>query len=176
MIAAPWPTTPALGPLAPPSEQEAVSSYAELRDHALTLSWAAVALGKQVAQLEGLVRSGALLAVPGPWSMRQMSQPGYFVPAWQFAPGARELQPGLEALLSEAAAAGWTSLDLHRFMTAPDGTAGTTPARLLREEGVAPVLALMRSDGAMPSLAAHRRRRPQARLHPPRLRPHAGVG
>ena len=139
---------PHLGPLPPPSEDELVAAYAELRDHALTLPWAAVALGVQPARLEALTRAGELLAIPGPWPMRQAHQSGlgYFLPAWQFAAGARAPHHELPALLAAADARDWTSLDLHRFMTTPLSPDGPSPAELLRRGEVPRVLALARGE------------------------------
>jgi hypothetical protein len=144
MIAAPAPGAPAtVGPLPSPDEQELAAAYPELRDHALTISWAAELLGLPAAQLAALAPAGEVLAIPGPWPMRQahVGGLGYFLPAWQFA--ARRPHPELPALLRTAAAAGWTSLELDRFMTAPNGPARTTPAQLLQESGAAPVLELL---------------------------------
>jgi hypothetical protein len=88
VIAPPTTATPRLGPLAAPSEKDADAAYPGLRDTALTLPWAAVALGVDVTRLEALARAGELLVVPGPWSMRQAHRSGlgYFLPAWQLGP------------------------------------------------------------------------------------------
>src|SRR5665213_2597572 len=83
VIAPPATATPRLGPLEAPSEEDADAAYPGLRGTALTLPWAAVALGVGVARLEALARVGELLVVPGPGSMRQAHRSGlgYFVPA-----------------------------------------------------------------------------------------------
>jgi hypothetical protein len=137
---------PQPGPLAAPSEDELVAAYRELRDQALTVPWAAVALGLEPARLEALARAGELLVVPGPWPMRQAhaSGLGYFLPAWQLAAGGHVPHEALPALFAAAAERGWTSLDLHRFMTTPLTPAGPSPAELLRQGAVARVVALAR--------------------------------
>ena len=137
---------PSLGPLQAPAEQELAAAYPALQGQALTLSWAAVALGCQVARLEALARAGELLVIPGPWRMRQAGGSGYFVPAWQLVSGGRGPNPELPALLAAAASAGWSSLELHRFMTAPLRAGGTAPAKLLRAGAAAEVVALIRED------------------------------
>jgi hypothetical protein len=146
MISAPTAGAPdAVGPLEAPDEQELAAAYPELRDHAMTISWAAEVLGMPAAQLEELTRSGRLLVIPGPWPMRQAygSGLGYFLPAWQFTPGLHRPHGEIPALLEAAAAAGWTSLELDRFMTTPLEPTHRLPAQLLQEEGAAPVLALI---------------------------------
>ncbi len=156
MITAPYPIAPQLGPLAAPSEEEVAAAYPELRDHALTLAWTAEVLGRQAAQLLGLARAGELLLVPGPWAMRQADDPGYFVPAWQLPRGGRGPHPSMPPLL----AAGWTSLELHRFMTTPLDADGTTPAALLRAGDTARVSSLIRDEpaaGPVPQPAKPRR-------------------
>ena len=143
VVIEPPPTSapPALGPLSAPSESEAAAAYPGLRNESLALARAAEALGRQPAQLLMLAREGRLLLVPGPWPMRQADHPGYFVPAWQLQPGARGPYPELPALLAAAAARGWTSLELHRFMTSPlDGVA---PAAVLRAGDADRVAALI---------------------------------
>lgn len=176
MTAAPTPDAPeALGPLRAPTEEELEAADAELRDHALTLSWAANRLDIQPGRLAALVRTGEVLAVPGPWRVRQAhGRLGAYVPAWQLAPGPR---PETLALIRAAADVGWTSLRLQRFMTTPVAATGETPARLLDEAGVEPVLALIRGEQlTRPEPAPqHRRerrllrrphtRRPSGRLH-----------
>lgn len=148
MIAPPATATPRLGPLEAPNEDEIVAAYPMLRHEALTLSWAAVALGIDVARLEALARAGELLVVPGPWSMRQAHRSGlgYFVPAWQLDPDGRGPHQALPELLTAATAASWTSLDLHRFMTTTLVPDRTSPAQLLRDGAAARVVALIRGD------------------------------
>lgn len=163
---------PALGPLPAPSEDEAAGAYAELRNEALTLAWAAEALGTQAAQLLMLARAGELLLVPGPWPMRQASSPGYFVPAWQLLPGSRRPHRELPTLLAAAAEAGWTSLELHRFMITPLGQGGLTPAALLRSTGAAQVAALIR--GESPAATAPQPPKTSQRRHPLRALHRAG--
>lgn len=148
MITAPYPIASQLGPLAAPSEEEVAAAYPELRDHALTLAWTAEVLGRQTAQLLVLARAGELLLVPGPWPMRQADYPGYFVPAWQLLRGGRGPHPSLPTVLAAAAAAGWTSLELHRFMTTPLESDAATPAALLRAGDTARVTALIRDEPA----------------------------
>lgn len=147
MITAPYPIAPPLGPLPAPSEEELVGAYPELRDHALTLPWAAEALGLQPARLIALARSGELVVVPGPWPMRQAHAGGlgYLLPAWQLA-GGRLAHPAVSALIAAAARRGWTSLELHRFMTAPPADGEPAPADLLHAGKVERVLALVRGD------------------------------
>ncbi len=135
---------PAVGPLSAPSEDEAAAAYPELHTEALTLAWAAEALGRQVAQLLLLARAGELLLVPGPWPMRQADYPGYFVPAWQLQPGSSGPYPELPDLLAAAVARGWTSLELHRFMTSP--LDGITPAALLHAGDADQAAALIRDE------------------------------
>lgn len=150
MIAAPYPVVEAAGPLAPPNEQELAAAWPALADDAPTLSWAAVSLGRQPAALEALARAGELVVIPGPWRLRQGYGVGLgcVVPTWQLAGG--RIHPDVPALVQAAATAGWTSLDLHRFMTAPAGADGETPARLLRgPDGGERVLVLVR--GVEPS-------------------------
>lgn len=155
---------PAVGPLTAPSEDEAAAAYPGLRNHALTLAWAAEALGRQAAQLLALARAGELVLVPGPWPMRQADYPGYFVPAWQLQPGAGGPYPELPALLATAAERGWTSLDLHRFMTTP--LDGTTPAALLRAGEADQVMALIRGEPVFAPVPppTKRRHRPHPRI------------
>lgn len=143
MTTAPTPAAPgALGPLQAADEEALAAAYPELRERSLTLGWAADRLGLQPARLAALVRSGGVLTVPGPWCVRQAhGRLGALVPAWQFAAGMR-LRPGLPALVAAAAAAGWTSLQLDRFMTTR-ASGGRTPAELLAESGPEPVLALI---------------------------------
>jgi hypothetical protein len=144
MIEAPSLDPPRVGRLTAPHEEELAAAYGDLREEALTVPWAAVALGIGAGRVEALVRAGELLAIPGPWPMRKAhgSGLGYFLPAWQFAHGG--LHPRLPAVLEAAAAAGWTSLDLHRFMLTPVHPGGSTPARLLREGEAERVVALIR--------------------------------
>lgn len=179
MIAAPWPAAPVPGPLAAPDEAEIASAYPELRDEASTLAWTAVSLGVQPGRLEALARAGALVVIPEPWPRRQADGGGlgYLVPAWQLAAGARTLRPGIRALVEAAARAGWTPLRLHRFMTTPAGPDGRTPARLLADAGVGPVLALLRGEpvAVPPQARRSSRRLPRIRLRPLRLRAHAGT-
>lgn len=148
MITAPYPIVPRLGPLAAPSEDELAAAYPELRDQALTLPWAAERLAIEPARLQALARAGELLVVPGPWPMRQAhaSGLGFFVPAWQLAPGGRAPNEALPALLEAAAGRGWTSLDLHRFMTRPLGDGDITPAELFKAGLTELVLALARGE------------------------------
>ena len=155
---------PSLGPLTAPSETDAAAAYPGLRNQALTLAWAAEALGRQAAQLLALARAGELVLIPGPWPMRQADYPGYFVPAWQLQPGARGPYPELAALLAEAAQRGWTSLDLHHFMTTP--LDGTTPAALLRTGNVDQVTALIRGEliGTPVAPSTKARHRPHRRI------------
>ena len=164
MIAPPTTATPRLGPLEAPSEEDADAAYPGLCDTALTLSWAAVALGVDVARLEALARAGELLVVPGPWSMRQAHRSGlgYFAPAWQLAPDGRGPHQALPELLAAATAASWTSLDLHRFMTTTLVPDRTSPAQLLRAGAAARVVALIRGapepGSAAPTPDPRRRR------------------
>jgi hypothetical protein len=165
---------PSLGPLTAPSETDAAAAYPGLRNQALTLAWAAEALGRQAAQLLALARVGELVLIPGPWPMRQADYPGYFVPAWQLQPGARGPYPELAALLAEAAQRGWTSLDLHHFMTTP--LDGTTPAALLRTGKVDHVTALIRGEPVLVPAPP-----PTQRWHRPHRRiavhaPHGAAG
>jgi len=101
-------TPPQLGPLAAPSEVELLTAYAGLRGQALTLPWAAEALGVEIGRLEALARSGQLLVIPGPWPMRQAHRSGlgYFVPAWQLAPGGRRPHEALPLLVEAGGARG----------------------------------------------------------------------
>lgn len=175
MIEPPFPDPPRLGPLPAPREDELVAAYARLCDEALVLSRAAELLGIDVARAEALVRSGELLAIPGPWPMRQAYRSGLgcFVPAWQLA-GGRPV-PGLRAVLDAAAAAGLTSLGLDRLMSARLASAGgSSPAALLREGEIERVVALLggetRRAPASPR-SARRRGRPRS-LHRPHLRRH----
>jgi hypothetical protein len=174
MIAAPTPRSPeTIGPLRAPDEQELAAAYAELRDGALTISWAADRLGVQARQLAVLVREGAVLAIPGPWAMRQAhGRLGCFVPAWQFSPGMERLRPELPALVAAAAAVGWTSLRLHRFMTTPTTASAETPAQLLERNELPGVLALMGDDERphVPTRARSARGRASRRPAPPRAR------
>lgn len=163
MIPAPYPIAPLLGPLTAPSEDELVAAFPELRNHALTLPWAAEALGLQPAALVALARTGELVVVPGPWPMRQAhaSGLGYLLPAWQFTRG-RQLHPDVPALIDTAAERGWTSLDLHRYMTTPLADGDPTPADLLRARESERVLALLGGDHdaqRRPPAVVHVRRR-----------------
>lgn len=166
-------TPPRLGPLAAPSEAELLAAYAGLRGQALTLPWAAEALGVEIGSLEALARSGQLLVIPGPWPMRQAHRSGlgYFLPAWQLAAGGRRPHEALPMLLEAAAERGWTSLDLHRFMSAPLPSDGPTPAQLLRQGATTRVVALIRGEpNPRPvALEPSSRRRPFALRAP--LRP-----
>ena len=162
MIAPASTVPPRLGPLEVPSEDELAAAYPEIRSRVLTLSWAAEALGIQAARLEALARAGELLVIPGPWPMRQAYRTGlgYFLPAWQLARDRSGPHPALPAILQAAASAGWTSLELHRFMTAPVDFANTTPAALLRAGATAEVVALIRGEHVPqpPAPARHRSR------------------
>lgn len=172
MIEAP-PTAvpPALGPLRAPEEEELVAAYPALRNDALTLAWAAVACGCQAARLEALARAGELVLIPGPWPMRQADHPGFFVPAWQHEPGGHGRCPELPAVIAAAAAADWTSLDLHRFMTTPLGGDGATPADLLHTAASAHVVALIRAEVAAPQTARPAPTRPGSRHRSGAARP-----
>lgn len=163
MIVAPYPIAPQLGPLAAPSEEQLVAAYPELRRHALTLPWAAEALGLQPAHLVARARAGELLVVPGPWPMRQAhaSDVGYLLPAWQLIAG-RKAHPALRALIAAAAERGWTSLDLHRFVSTPPADGEPSPADLHRVDRVERALALL--DGG-----SEAERRPPAVVHGQRL-------
>ena len=104
---------PQPGPLAAPSEDELVAAYRELRDHALTLPWAAVALGLEPARLEALARAGELLVVPGPWPMRQAhaSGLGYFLPPGSSQPAGRfRIRPCPRCSRRPSSAAGRASI------------------------------------------------------------------
>jgi hypothetical protein len=180
---------PSLGPLAAPEETELVAAWPELREQALTLSWAAVALGSQVGQLKALARAGEMLVIPGPWPMRRAHRTGlgYFVPAWQLGPGGHGPHAQLSSLLEAVASVGWTSLELDRFMTTPIGEDGTSPAELLRSAGATRVVRLILGGGeTQPAASAPANRRPRRthvlaarikagsrRLAPPRRRPGA---
>lgn len=176
MITAPYPISPQLGPLAAPREEELVDAYPELRDHALTLPWAAEALGLQPAHLVALARAGELVVIPGPWPMRQAhaSGLGYLLPAWQFTRG-RQPHPAVPALIKAASDRAWTSLELHRFMTTPRAGGEPAPVELLQVGEVERVLALLRGDSdAQPPAPpterrafapGGRRRRPLRRHH-----------
>jgi hypothetical protein len=177
MIEPPSVDPPRVGPLATPREDELVAAYAMLRNETLTLPWAAEALGIGVARVEALVRAGELLAIPGPWPMRQAhgSGLGYFLPGWQLGPDGRHPHPDLPAVLEAAAAAGWTGLDLHRFMTRPVGADESSPARLLRAGEVERVIALIRGepDPLPPPPAPAPLFRPLRAVHRPHPRRHA---
>lgn len=145
MITAPSPTVPALGPLAAPSEHEVESALQALQSEALTLSWAAVALGRQAVELEELAHAGELVVIPGPWRLRQAyGGLAYFVPAWQL--DLPRIRHGIPALVRAAATEGLTSLELHRFMTTAPRPGAPTPTEQLERRGTAPVLALMRGE------------------------------
>lgn len=122
------------GRLAQPTEEELVEAFDELRDEALTIPWAAERLGIGVAHVEALVRSGELIAIPGPWRMRRAHRSGlgFFLPGWQLDLDGDLPHPGLPAVIAAAAAVGWTTLQLHRFMIAPLGPDQTSPAAWLR--------------------------------------------
>lgn len=149
-----------VGLLAAPTEDELAAAYDELRNEALTLPWAAERLGMNVAHVEALVRSGELLAIPGSWPMRQAhrSGVGYFLPGRQFA--GNRAHPELRSVFHAAAAAGWTSLDLHRFMVTALTPGKEAPARLLRAGEVERVVALIRGedDASKPTPEPKRRR------------------
>lgn len=164
MLAPPATASPSqLGPLPAPSEDELAAAYPELRDSALTLPWAAERLAVEPTRLGALARAGELLVVPGPWSMQQAhaSGQGFFVPAWQLSPGGRAPSDALPALLEAAFEHGWTSLDLHRFMTVALGEDGVTPGDLLGAGEAERVLALVRGepDPRPPSPQPSKRRR-----------------
>lgn len=165
MITAPYPISPRFGPLAAPSEEEAEEAYAELRDRALTLAWAAVALGRQPAELRLLADAGELVLLPGPWQMRQADDPGCFVPAWQLVAGTGGPHPALPTVIAAAADVCWTSLRLHRFMTTPLEVEACTPASLLHAGDADRVAALIRGELAASSVARpttmRRRRHPR---------------
>lgn len=176
MIEPPSAAPPRIGRLAPPSEEELAAACDKLRDEAVTVPWAAERLGIGVARVEALMRSGDLLAIPGPWPMRQAHRSGlgYFLPAWQLDPDERRPRPELTAVLEAAADRGWTSLDLHRFMTAPAGPDGSSPAGWLRAGDAERVVALIRGEprsvaaapaptGRLGRLRAVRRPRPRRR-------------
>jgi hypothetical protein len=164
----------AIGPLASAPEDELADAYPELRRSALPMTWAAVALGIDVARLKVLARRGRLLAIPGPWSMRQAYPSGicYLLPAWQFAAGARTIEPEVSPVIEAAAAAGWTDLELHRYMTAPGGARGTTPAETLHADGAETVAALIHGDIAAPPEATPRRHLRLPRFEPFTARRH----
>jgi hypothetical protein len=170
MIEPPYPEPPRAGVLAAPAEDELTAAYRRLRGEALTLSWAAERLGVGVARLEALVRAGELVAIPGPWPMRQAhrSEHGCFLPGWQFGDG--RPRPGVPAVVRAAADAGWTSLDLHLFMTTPLREGEAAPARLLRAGEVDSVVALIRGEPERRTVAPvpspRRRRRPRAIRRP----------
>ena len=157
MIKAPYPIAPRLGPLPPPDEDELRVARPQLQQTALALPWAAERLAVEPARLHALARSGELLVIPGPWPMRQAypSGLGYFVPAWQFALDTGAPCEALPALLEAAADRGWTSLDLHRFMTSPLGEDAATPADLLRTGEAERALALVRGDTPLAEVAGH---------------------
>ena len=148
MITAPSPIPPQPGPLRAPSEEQVAAAYPELRDRALTLTWTAEALGTQALELLPAARAGKLLLVPGPWPMRQADYHGYFVPAWQLLPAGRGPDPAIPTLVAAAAEAGWTSLELHCFMTSPQGADGATPAALLHAGDAARGAARSRGEPA----------------------------
>lgn len=181
MITAPYPIAPQLGPLAAPGEEELVPAYPELRNHALTLPWAAEALGLQPARLVALARAGELVVVPGPWPMRQAhaSGLGYLLPAWQLSHG-RHVHPAVPALIAAAAETGRTSLELHRFMTTPPAEGEPAPADLLHTGEIERVIALLRGEHdaqRRPPATVHRRRRgiERCRRLPARGRARAGA-
>jgi hypothetical protein len=174
MITAPYPIAPQLGPLAAPVEEELVAAYPELRDHALTLPWAAEVLGLQPARLVALARAGELVVVPGPWPMRQAhaSDLGYLLPAWQFVHGQRP-HPDIPPLIAAAADRGWTSLELHRFMTTPPADGEAAPADLLHTGEIARVMALLPGEHdtqRRAPAAVHRQRRSVERRRRPARR------
>jgi hypothetical protein len=146
MIEAPSPDPPRVGPLAVPTEAELEDAYADLRGETLTVPWAAELLGLDALRVAGLVEAGELLGIPGPWPMRQAHGSGlcYFAPGWQLS--GRRAHPELAAVLTAAADAGWTSLDLHRFMTTPVRPGADAPAHFLRHGEVAHVLSLIRGE------------------------------
>jgi hypothetical protein len=159
MIAAPATSTPPrLGPLPTSDEDDLAAAYPALRHQALTLSWLAEALGTDVARLEAHARAGELLVIPGPWPLRQAYRTGlgYLVPAWQLAPAAAAALP---ALLDAAASSGWTSLDLHRFMTEPAPGGRAVPAELLRDGAAGEAIALVRGQALPTAEAVERARR-----------------
>ncbi|HEX7083826.1 MAG TPA: hypothetical protein VF186_06905 [Gaiellaceae bacterium] len=171
MITPPLAEPPRIGLLRSPSEDELVAAAELLADEALTLSWAAEYLGLGVARAAALARAGDLLAIPGPWPLRQAHRSGlgYFVPGWQFS-GSRAVHPALPDVVGAAAAADWTGLDLHRFMTAPSPGTGETPAQLLARGESERVVSLIRNAGD-PAAAAPAPGRRRRRLRAPR-RPH----
>lgn len=169
MIIPPYPIAPRLGPLAAPGEEELVAAYPELREHALTLPWAAEALGLQSHRLVALARAGDLVVIPGPWPMRQAhaSDLGYLVPAWQLTAG-RHVHPAVPALIAAAAETGRTSLELHRFMTTPLERDGSTPAALLHDGHAAQGAALLRGRPFTPAVPPPtKRRRRSIAFHAP---------
>lgn len=145
MTEAPSPIPPALGPLSAPNEEEVVAAFPALQSEALTLSWAAVAVGRQAAELEALARDGELVVIPGPWRLRQAyGRLAYVVPAWQL--DLPRIRDGIPTIVQAAVARGWTSLELHHFMTTAPWPGSPTPAEHLEARGVAPVLALLRGE------------------------------
>lgn len=175
MITPPFAEPPRIGVLPAPAEDELIAACDDLRDEALAPPWAAEYLGLETAQVEALVRAGELLAIPGPWPMRQayLGGRGSFLPSWQFE--GRRPHPVLPEILRSAVAAGWSSLDLHRFMTARPAGSGDTPARLLHSGEAELVLALIRGESVPPaplpqSHLPRRRPRHLQRPHRPRVR------
>jgi hypothetical protein len=158
VIAPPWPEPPALGPLATPSEEELASASDALHEEALALAWAAVALGTQPSRLLGLAAAGELLVVPGPWPLRQSYGPGLgcFVPAWQIENRTHSLHPGIPELVDAGVERGWSSLRLHRVMTAPPWPGAATPAELFQAGDVEEALAQLPGAKAGRALAGAR--------------------
>lgn len=174
MITPPYPDPPRTGTLATPTEEQLAAAYRRLRDEALTLPWAAERMGIDVARVEALVRAGELLAIPGPWPMRQAHRSGLgcFLPGWQFDDG--RPRSALSSVLGAAAAVGWTSLDLHLFMTTPLHGSGETPARLFRAGKVDRVLALIHGEPDRRACAPALASRPRRLRVIPRPHPHRG--
>lgn len=147
---APRPTVdePRPGSPAAPDEGELAAADARLRNEAVSVPWAAMWLGIDVAHVELLVRSGALLAIPAPRGRRPTENGGlgYSLPDWQFDLNTGHPHPRLPAVLAAAAAAGWTGIDLHRFMTAPTGPEESSPADWLRGGEADRVVALIHSS------------------------------
>ncbi len=163
---------PRLGPLAAPSERELAAAYPGLRDQALTLPWAGVALGLEISRVQSLAETGELLVIPGPWPVRKSHRSGlgYLMPTWQLGANGQP-HPAIAALIEAAAGRGWTSLDLHTFMTTPLGS-GMTPASLLQHDAGSRVIALLNgqaeSERQQPTPRRRRLQRPrlQALYHP----------